>query len=79
MARKQQHTLLTLLHFPTRTNDQIYRWTNQKYWKSPNCKLCDKTENITQIFEIIKSYLHSVTDFRVAFDDDDDDDDDDDV
>ena len=35
-----------LLHFVTRTNDQIYRWSNQKHLKSPNCKLCQTKEDI---------------------------------
>ena len=35
-----------LLHFVTRTNDQIYWWSNQKHLKSPNCKLCQKKEDI---------------------------------
>ena len=38
------------VHFATRTNDQIHTWTNQKYLKYPNCKLCDKTENITHLY-----------------------------
>ena len=47
---ENNNILYLLLHFATRTNDQIYRWTNQKYLKSPNCKLCDKTENITHLY-----------------------------
>ena len=46
--------LYLLLHFATRTNDQIYRWTNQNHLKSPNCKLCDKTENITHLYNECK-------------------------
>ena len=42
--------LYLLLHFATRTNNQIFKWTNQKHLKSPNCKLCDKTENITRLY-----------------------------
>ena len=42
--------LYLLLHYATSSNDQIYKWTNQKHLKSPNCKLCDKTENITHIY-----------------------------
>ena len=38
------------MHFAARTNDQIYRWANQKYLKFPNCKLCDKTKNITHLY-----------------------------
>ena len=26
------------------------KWINQKHLKSPNCKLCDKTENITHLY-----------------------------
>ena len=37
-------------HFATRTNDQIYRWTNQKHLKSPNCKLCGKKEDIYHLY-----------------------------
>ena len=47
---ENNNILYLLLHFATRTNDQIHRWTNQKYLKSPNCKLCDKTENITHLY-----------------------------
>ena len=44
-----------LIHYATRTNDRIYRWTNQKHLhcKSPNCKLCDQIENINHL------YIHS--------------------
>ena len=38
--------LYLLLHFATRTNDQIYRWTNQNHLKSPNCKLCDSNSSL---------------------------------
>lgn len=38
-----------ILHYATRTNDHIYRWANQKHLKSPNCKLCDQTENINHL------------------------------
>ena len=47
---ENNNILYLLLHFATRTNDQIHSWTNQKYLKSPNCKLCDKTENITHLY-----------------------------
>ena len=39
-----------LLHNATRTNDHMYRWTNQKHLKSPKCKLCEKTENINHLY-----------------------------
>ena len=39
-----------LLHYTTRTNDHIYRWTNQKHLKSPKCKLCEKIENIKHLY-----------------------------
>ena len=38
------------MHYATRTNDQIFKWVNQKHLKSPNCKLCDKTENVTHLY-----------------------------
>ena len=38
------------MHYATRTNDQIFKWANQKHLKSPNCKLCDKTENVTHLY-----------------------------
>ena len=47
---ENDNTLCTLLHYATRTNDHIYRWTNQKHLKSPKCKLCEKTENIKHLF-----------------------------
>ena len=47
---ENNNMLYLLLHFATRTNDQIHRWTNQKYLKSPNCNLCDKTEHITHLY-----------------------------
>ena len=43
---ENNNILYMLLHFVTRTNDQIYRWSNQKHLKSPNCKLCQKKEDI---------------------------------
>ena len=39
-----------LLDFASKTNDQIYRWTNEKHLKFPNRKLCDKTENLTHLY-----------------------------
>ena len=47
---ENNNILYLLLHFVTRTNDQIHSWTNQKYLKSLNCKLCDKAENITHLY-----------------------------
>ena len=47
---ENNNILYLLLHIATRTNDQIYRSTNQKYLKSPCCKICDKTENITHLY-----------------------------
>ena len=32
--------LYMLLHYVTRTNDQIYGWTDQKHLKSSKSKLC---------------------------------------
>ena len=42
---ENNNILYLLLHIATRTNYQIYRSTNQKYLKSPCCKICDKTED----------------------------------
>ena len=39
-----------LLDFATRTNDHMHRSTNRKHLKNPNCKLCDKKEDITHLF-----------------------------
>ena len=39
-----------LLHFATRTNDSIFRWTNQEHLKNPNCKLCHKKEDIIHLY-----------------------------
>ena len=47
---QKNNILYLLLHFATRTNDQIYRWPSRKHLKSPNCKLCDKKENITHLY-----------------------------
>ena len=49
-GQKKNNILYLLLHFATRTNDQIYRSPSRKHLKSPNCKLCDKTENITHLY-----------------------------
>ena len=46
----ENNILYLLLHYATRTNDQIYKSTNQKHLESPNCKLCVKTENITHLY-----------------------------
>ena len=42
--------LYILLHYATRTNDHIFRWTNQKHLKNPTCKYCKNIENIKHIF-----------------------------
>ena len=47
---ENNNILYYLLHYATKTNDQIYRWTNQKHLKTPKCKLCEKTENINHLF-----------------------------
>ena len=47
---EKNNILNLLLHYATRANDQVYKQTNQKYLKSPNCKLCNKTENITHLY-----------------------------
>ena len=46
---ENNNMLYFLLHYATRTNDYVYRWTNQKHVKSPKCKLCEQTENINHI------------------------------
>ena len=47
---ENNNILFMLLHFAARTNDHIYRWTNQKDLKNPHCKLCDKKEDIIHLF-----------------------------
>ena len=47
---ENNNILYLILHHATRTNDQIYKWTNQKHLISPYCKLCYKTENITHLY-----------------------------
>ena len=47
---ENNNIIYTLLHYAIRTNDHIFRWINQKYLKSPICKLCKKTENIKHLF-----------------------------
>ena len=49
-----------ILHYATRTNDHIYRWTNQEQLKSPNCKLCDQIENINHLFIQCKKKLKNL-------------------
>ena len=39
-----------LLHYTTRTNEHIYRWTNQKHLKAPKCKHCENIENIERLY-----------------------------
>ena len=53
-----------LLHYATRTKDQIYRWTNQKHLKSPKCKLCEKTENIKHLYNDCKQNKKIWTHFQ---------------
>ena len=43
---ENNNILYMLLQFATKTNDQIYRWTNPKHVKSPNCKLYQKNKKI---------------------------------
>ena len=47
---ENNNTLYILLHYATRTNDHIFRWTNQKHLKTPKWKLCKNTENIQHLF-----------------------------
>ena len=39
-----------LLHLATRTNDHIYRWTDQKHLKTPTVNYVIKKEDITHLF-----------------------------
>ena len=47
---ENNNALYILLHYATRSNGHIFRWTNQKYLKTPKCKLCKNTENIKHLF-----------------------------
>ena len=47
---ENNNTLYILLHYATRTNDHIFRWTNQKHLKTPTCKYCKNIENIKHLF-----------------------------
>ena len=47
---ENNNTLYILLHYATRTNDHIFRWTNQKHLKNPTCKYCKNIENIKHLF-----------------------------
>ena len=47
---ENNNALYILLHYATRTNDHLLRWTNQKYRKTPKCKFCKNTENIKHLF-----------------------------
>ena len=47
---ENSNILYFLLHYATRTNDHMYRWTNQKHLKSPKCKLYEKTQNINHLY-----------------------------
>ena len=47
---ENNNILYMLLHYATRTNEDIYRWTNQKHLKFPKCKLCEKIENIKHLY-----------------------------
>ena len=46
---ENNNALYILLHYATRTNDHIFRWTTQKHLKTPKCKLCKNTENIKHL------------------------------
>ena len=39
-----------LLHYATRTNEQIYRWTKKQHLKSPKWKFCENKENINHLY-----------------------------
>ena len=47
---ENNNALYILLHYATRSNGHIFRWTNQNYLKTPKCKLCKNTENIKHLF-----------------------------
>ena len=47
---ENSNILCMILHYATRTNGHLYRWTNQEHLKSPNCKLCDQIENMNHLF-----------------------------
>ena len=47
---ENNNILYMLLDYSARTNDHIYRWTNQKHLKNPNCKLCDEKEDIMHLY-----------------------------
>ena len=64
---ENNNTLYTLLHYATRTNDHIYRWTIQKHLKSPKCKLCKKTENIKHLFIDCKRNRKIWTNFQIYY------------
>ena len=68
---ENNNILYIVLHYSTRTNDHIYRWTNQKHLKNPNCKLCNKEEDIIhhyifckrnkRIWKHFQRYYHKLT------------------
>ena len=47
---ENNNILYMLPQFATKTNDQIYRWTNPKHVNSPNCKLCQKKDYIYHLY-----------------------------
>ena len=46
---ENNNMLYMILHYSTRTNDHIYRWTNQKHLKNPNCRLCNNKEDVIHL------------------------------
>lgn len=47
---ENNNILYKLLNYATRTNGHICRWTNQKHLKNPNCKICNKKEDICHLY-----------------------------
>ena len=47
---ENNNALYILLDYATRTNDHLFRGTNQKYLKTPKCKFCKNSENIKHLF-----------------------------
>ena len=47
---ENNNALYILLDYATRTNDHLFRGTNQKYLKTPKCNFCKNSENIKHLF-----------------------------
>ena len=53
-----------LLHYTNRTNEHIYRWTNQKHLKVPKSTLCENIENIKRLYTDCKRNKKRWTHFQ---------------